>query len=144
MTLIHGTGIFLEGRGLLLKGPSGSGKSDLALRMMAVGAELVGDDYVSVSRTENGRLLMAAPDNIAGRIEVRNVGIMAAPHRPEAELDLALDLVAAGEIRRLERLPTWKTVTLEGVDIPCLDFYPFEASAPEKLRAALKILSQQG
>jgi len=143
MRLIHATGIYVDGRGVLLRGPSGSGKSDLALRMMARGAELIGDDYIRLSGAENGSLLMAAAENIAGRIEIRNVGILAVPNRPEAPLDLVLDLQPAGEIRHLERLPEGKTVTLEGVDIPGLDFYAFEASAPEKLRAALKILSRK-
>jgi len=140
MTLIHATGIFLDGRGVLLKGPSGSGKSDLALRLMAVGAKLIGDDYIALSPVAGGRLLMTAPGNISGRIEVYNVGILTVPFCPEAELDLVLDLVAAGGIHRLERLPEQKTVTLDGVDVPCVDFYAFEASAPQKLRAALKIL----
>lgn len=143
MTLIHATGIYIDGRGVLLRGPSGSGKSDLALRMMARGADLIGDDYISLCRAENGEVLMAAAENIAGRIEVRNVGILTVPFRRAAALDLVLDLQPAGGIQNLARLPDGRAVTLEGVDIPCLEFYAFEASAPEKMRAALKILSRK-
>ena len=136
MTLIHATGIYLDGKGVLLKGPSGSGKSDLALRLMALGAELIGDDYLEIFRDEDGHLIMAAPDNIAGMIEVRNVGVLAGSFRPVAEVDLVLCLVS----HSLERLPPQKFITLEGGDIPCLDFHALAVSAPEKLRAALKIL----
>ncbi len=139
MTLIHATGIFYESRGVLLTGPSGSGKSDLALRMMARGAELVGDDYLQLSIDKTGRLVMSPAANIAGRIEVRNVGIMSVPHRAVAPVDLILDLKDRAQ---LDRLPEPKFSELEGVNIPCLDFHAFDLSAPEKLRAALNILSQ--
>jgi len=139
MTLIHGTGIFYEGKAVLLRGVSGSGKSDLALRMMACGAKLIGDDYLEVTQGEDGRLIMASPSTIRGRIEVRNVGILEVPYQPSAPIDLILLL---GDIARLERLPEARTICLEGVVVPCLEFYAFEASAPEKFRAALKILDQ--
>lgn len=143
MTLMHATGIFLDGRGVLIQGPSGAGKSDLALRMMALGAELIGDDYVEVTCDKRGRVIMECAPNIAGKIEVRNVGILEVSFRPSAEIDLILCLVAAHEVRRLERLPEQKYMTVEGVDIPCLDFYGLAVSAPGKLRAALKILSRK-
>ncbi|MBL4800572.1 MAG: hypothetical protein JKY45_01685 [Emcibacter sp.] len=143
MSLIHATGVFFADKGLLLKGPSGSGKSDLALRLMALGAELVGDDYLEVSCGKDGRLTMIAPSNIAGKIEVRNVGILAVPHRGKTEIDLVLDLVLLGDIKRLDRLPEPGTFSLEGRAVPCLGFYAFEASAPEKIRAAINILFQK-
>ncbi len=141
MTLIHATGIYIDGKGVLLRGPSGSGKSDLALRMMALGADLIGDDYVDVSRESEGRVIMHTPKNIAGLIEVHNVGLLKVTFRPEAPINLVIDLVGEAEINRLERLPEPKTMALEGREIPCLDFYAFESSAPEKLRAALILLT---
>ncbi len=143
MTLIHATGIFFAGKGVMIKGPSGVGKSDLALRMMALGAELVGDDYVMVTGNNKGRLTMESAPNIAGKIEVRNVGILEVSFRPKAEIDLVLCLVTAEEAQHLERMPEQKKMTVEGIDIPCLDFYGLEVTAPEKLKAAIKILSQK-
>ena len=105
MTLTHATGILFEGKGVLIMGPSGSGKSDLALRLMAQGAELIGDDYVEVSRQKDGRLIMTVPATIAGKMEVRNVGILEVAFRPTAEIDLALCLVTDDEAYQLERLP---------------------------------------
>jgi len=140
MILIHGTGVFIDGKGILIKGPSGTGKSDLALRLMALGAELIGDDYVEVSRITQNRAIMQAPETIAGKIEVRNVGILNVPFRHMARIDMVVELIL--DITSLERLPQQKTILLDGAKIPCLDFYAFEASAPEKLRAALKIIFQ--
>ncbi len=140
MILVHGTGIFIDGKGVLIKGVSRAGKSDLALRLMGQGAELVGDDYVEVSRMGQDRVVMQAPETIAGKIEVRNIGILNVPFRHMARIDLVVELVL--DIASLERLPQQKVTRLDGAEIPCLDFYAFEASAPEKLRSALKILSQ--
>ncbi|VAX05033.1 hypothetical protein MNBD_ALPHA03-1123 [hydrothermal vent metagenome] len=140
MILVHGTGIFIDGKGVLIKGASGSGKSDLALRLMGFGAELIGDDYVEVSRMGQDQVVMQAPETIAGKIEVRNVGLLNVPFRHMARIDLVVELVL--DVASLERLPPQKVTLLDGAEIPCLDFYAFEASAPEKLRSALKILSQ--
>ncbi|VAW04256.1 HPr kinase/phosphorylase [hydrothermal vent metagenome] len=143
MTLIHGSGIFMDGKGILITGPSGSGKSDLALRLMALGAELVGDDYVilshTLSHTGQGRVMMRPSDTIAGRMEVRGVGIVNVDFRADATVDMVVNLV--GDVACLERLPEKKTTLLDGVRLPCLDLFAFEVSAPEKLRAALTMLS---
>lgn len=139
MTVFHGNGVFFAGRGLLLTGPSGSGKSDLSLRLMGLGGQLVGDDYVTLCRTEKGRLVMNAPKNITGQIEVRHVGILKVPFRPAAQVDLILKLLPR---ERLVRLPLDNTfMTLEEVAVPCLDFHAFDQSAVDKIHAALKILS---
>lgn len=141
MTLIHGTGVLFDGKGVLIKGPSGSGKSDLALRLMTLGAQLIGDDYLEVTKNNNGRIVMAGPPNIAGLIEVRNVGILKGPYLATAEINLVLCLIAPEDKNCLERMPERKLIRLEGEAIPCLDFYAMAVSAPEKLRAALKIFS---
>jgi len=139
MTLLHGTGLIYEGKGLLIMGPSGSGKSDLALRMMGRGALLIGDDYIEVSSAEGGRVIMRAPKNIAGKIEVHNVGLLEVAFQSQAEIDMVFHLVTS--VQKLERLPFEKMISIEGCRIPCLDFYAFEASAPDKIRAALTIFS---
>src|SRR5437763_620964 len=82
---VRGTSIAIGGRGVLLRGESGSGKSDLALRLIDRGAVLVSDDYTQV-RAEHGRRIASAPGAIAGKSEVRGVGIATFP----AEMDVPL------------------------------------------------------
>jgi serine kinase of HPr protein (carbohydrate metabolism regulator) len=102
---LHATGVVLGGRGVLLRGPSGSGKSLLALELIdqwelrGLGAMLVSDDRVDLS-AERGRLVMRPPATIAGLIELRGRGIVTRPHAARARLDLVVDLVD-----RLERMP---------------------------------------
>jgi HPr kinase/phosphorylase len=127
MKLIHATCVLIDGCGLLLRGPSGSGKSDLALRLIGRGARLVGDDYVYVG-AENGSLYAAAPHEIEGRIEVRGVGIMAVPYTTVCRVTAVIDL--SGE--KIERLPLPVTEILEGVALPAFRLDPFEAAACEK------------
>src|SRR5712691_3291125 len=107
--LVHGTCVSLGRTAALLRGPSGSGKSDLALRFLflarrgpaAVEAPiLVADDQVYLIR-KGGSLLVSAPPTIRGRIEVRGVGIVDVKSLEEAELALVVDLVPAGEVERL-------------------------------------------
>lgn len=118
---------------LLLGGP-GAGKSDLALRLIDTGARLVADDRTDLRR-ENGRLIASAPATIAGRIEVRGLGIVSVPHVHAAEVGLAVDLVAPGAI---ERLPEPATRDFLGVTVKRISLAPFEASAAAKLRLAVR------
>jgi serine kinase of HPr protein (carbohydrate metabolism regulator) len=134
MTLVHGTCVELDGAAVLLRGPSGSGKSDLALRLIEAGARLVADDQVSL-QPRHGVLVAAAPAAIAGRMEVRGLGIVAVSHVAEARLVLVVDLVPAAAV---ERLPEPAEVALAGVALPRLALAPFEASAVAKLRLALR------
>lgn len=129
--LIHASCVALGGRAVLIAGPSGSGKSDLALRLVDRGATLVSDDYTEL-RASGGRLLARAPERIAGRIEVRGVGLVEQP----AAMDVPVCLhLRAGETP--ERLPETETVELAGVVLPSLAFAALEPSAPLKLEAAL-------
>jgi RNase adaptor protein for sRNA GlmZ degradation len=116
--------------GVLLRGPSGAGKSDLALRLIDRGWRLVADDQ-TLLRPNGGALQATAPEPIAGRIEVRGLGILAMAAAPRAELCLVVDLVAA---EHLERLPEVETRVLRGVRLRRLALDPFEASAPAKLQ----------
>ena len=125
------------GSGVLLLGPSGSGKSDLALRVLEAGGELVGDDRV-VLTAENGRLTAVPEPNLSGLLEVRGLGIVAVPYLSEARVAAAVYLVPGGQI---ERMPDSRTVALCGVSIPRVHLDPFEASAAAKLRLALGIAS---
>ncbi len=137
--LVHATCIALDGRGLLLRGDSGSGKSDLALRLIDAGARLVSDDQTLLSE-QGGRLLARAPENIAGRIEVRGLGIRQVPFLGEATVELVVDLVGPDEV---ERLPEPHSESLLGVELPRIALDPFAASATVKLRLALEGLARQ-
>jgi serine kinase of HPr protein (carbohydrate metabolism regulator) len=125
---------------VLLRGPSGSGKSDLALRLIDAGARLVADDQTRIWR--DGEILMArAPEPIEGLIEVRGVGIARVESLPVARLVLIADLVA---VQHVERLPEPSSETILGLKIPRVAIAPFEASAPIKLRLALAAASGEG
>lgn len=131
---IHATTVAIDGRGVLLRGASGSGKSDLALRLMENGAELVSDDRTVVSNRD-GILIASAPPELAGLLEVRGVGILRVDHRIEAAVAMAADLVSDADV---QRLPDPESETIEGVSLPRCRIAPFEASAPAKLRLALR------
>lgn len=109
---IHATTVAHAGRGLVILGPSGSGKSGLALQLMGMGAALVADDRTILHRREN-RLIASCPPAIRGRIEARGVGILAAEAIDEAEVHLAVDLSVA----ETERLPPLRHVEWLGVPI---------------------------
>jgi len=130
--LAHATTVAIGGRGVLLRGPSGSGKSDLALRLIDAGARLVADDQSELWR-DGEAVLARAPATIAGLIEVRGLGIVRLDSLPVARLALVVDLVAPDAI---ERLPEQRSEAILGVSIPLVALAPFEATAPAKLRLA--------
>jgi serine kinase of HPr protein (carbohydrate metabolism regulator) len=132
--LVHGTCVALGNSGVLIRGPSGSGKSDLALRLIDEGAALVSDDQVELV-PRDGRLYASAPATIAGLIEVRGIGIVNVPRAAAQPLALVVDLVARDEV---PRMPDAREVELAGARLPALSLWPFEASAPLKVRLALK------
>ncbi len=134
MHLVHGTTVEIEGRGVLLRGPSGSGKSDLALRLIDGGAVLVSDDQTEVS-LENGRLFASPPAVLAGLLEVRGLGIVPVAYCTRAPLALVVDLV--DQSARIERLPDPDWAVLHGVSIPRLQLVAFEAAAAAKVRLAV-------
>ena len=137
MIRVHATSVALPEGGVLLRGPSGSGKSDLALRLIDGGARLVADDQTELRRIGEA-IEAAAPQTIAGRIEVRGLGILLVPSVASTRLELVVDLVSAGE---LERLPKRQNCSLLGCSLPLLALTPFEASAAAKLRLALRALA---
>ena len=137
--IVHATTVAIGGRAVLLRGPSGSGKSDLALRLIDAGARLVADDRSRLWR-DGDAILVAAPDTIAGLIEVRGMGILRLNPLPVARLALVVDLVAP---QHVERLPDPSSETIFGLAIPVVAIAPFEASASIKLRLALTALTNQ-
>lgn len=119
-------------RGVLITGAPGAGKSDLALRLMGRGWRLVADDYAHVVASA-GALYAIAPETIAGRMEARGVGVLAACARGLTRLSLAVELTDGP----VERLPEPETRAFGGVALPVLRLNGFEASAVEKVAAAL-------
>lgn len=128
---LHATTVAIGGRGVLITGPTGSGKSDLALRLIDRGAVLVADDRTQVTPAD-GRVLGGVAATIAGKLEVRGVGVLELSH--ETDVPLAL-CVALGDER--ERLPRPRTRTVGGVALPELVVDPRRASAPIKVELAL-------
>jgi hypothetical protein len=119
-------------RGVLIQGPSGSGKSDLALRLIEAGWALVSDDRTTLWRS-GGQLYGACPPAIAGLIEARGVGIL-----PQGALAMAaIVLIAQCTDQPVERLPEPCTTSVAGGDLPALAVNSFQASAPAKLRRAI-------
>lgn len=135
---IHGTAVSKDGAGVLLVGPPGSGKSDLALRLIDRGALLIADDRVIATPGAEG-LLLSAPETIAGLLEVRGVGILPAPHVPAAPARLVVDLREPPE-----RLPEREMRDVAGVSLPLLRLSSFEVSAAVKVEWALALALAAG
>jgi serine kinase of HPr protein (carbohydrate metabolism regulator) len=141
-TLVHGTCIALENGAAILEGPSGMGKSDLALRCImqpvhvngrVLTAILVADDQVALDR-RGGVLWARPPATIAGKLEVRGLGVVDVPHVPEARVRLVVRLVGPGAI---ERHPDPAETDVLGLTLPVVQIAPFETSAPLKVLLAL-------
>jgi HPr kinase/phosphorylase len=131
--MVHATALAIGGQGILLTGPSGSGKSDLALRMIDRGGVLISDDIVIVSKTSEGLSVGVAP-NIAGKIEVRGVGICTVQYLASAPLQLVAALSSD-----IERMPGDRQMSsIMGVEVPSIQLAPFEASATIKLELAFR------
>lgn len=136
---IHASAVSLDGRGILIRGRAGSGKSSLAMALIderRSGARLVADDRVALSEDE-GRILARAPERLAGLIEVRGVGIVRLDHLDEAEIAFVVDLVEPSSCPRFPEEADRRTEIL-GRTLPRL-FLPIGASdGPVRLRMALR------
>ena len=140
MPTVHASCVALDGAGVLLRGRPGSGKSDLALRLVDAGARLVADDRVRVRATA-GRLLASAPAATAGLIEVRGLGILRLAHQGEVALALVVDLDAGAAP---ERLPAPSACEIAGVVLPRIVLDGFAASAAARIRLAVGVLAAGG
>ncbi|KTE08184.1 HPr kinase/phosphorylase [Sphingopyxis sp. H115] len=131
-TNIHASCVAAGSRGVLLLGLSGQGKSDLALRLIDRGARLVADDRCDIW-FERGRLWCRPPAELAGKIEVRGLGIVEQPWTAPVPLALAVRLA-----ERYERMPSeGQAESVAGHALPLLVLSAFEASAPIKILLAL-------
>ncbi len=114
-TILHASTVAYEGRALLILGPSGSGKSGLALQLMALGAGLIADDRTQVA-LRDGHPVALCPVAIRGRIEARGIGLLAVEPAPVAPVALVVDL----GVTETARLPEPRAFTLLGVEVPLL------------------------
>jgi serine kinase of HPr protein (carbohydrate metabolism regulator) len=124
-------------RGALIEGPSGIGKSDLALRALDAGFRLVADDRVAVFAS-GGRLYGKPPETLAGLLEVRGLGVVDCAALPFCEIVLAIRCVA--DPAAVERLPEPRFAAIMGVSVPVFDLWPREPAAPAKMGRMLRSL----
>ena len=129
---LHASTVASDGRAVLIAGPSGSGKSDLALRLVDRGFTLVSDDQTIVKR-DGDRLLATAPPNIAGKLEIRGIGIVDMERLSDVPVALIVELMSD-----IERLPDDSRERLVlGVRVPFITIDAMSASAPPKVALAL-------
>lgn len=138
MILVHGTSVEIGGRAVLIRGPSGSGKSDLALRLIDQGAVLVADDQTELV-ARDGRVEASCPATIAGLMEVRGLGILRLPHLDHVPLALVVDLVPADQVER-QPDPQWEDIL--AIPIRRVALAAFEGAATAKVRLAMASTSR--
>jgi serine kinase of HPr protein (carbohydrate metabolism regulator) len=128
----HASTVAVDGRAVLITGPSGAGKSDLALRLIDRGYTLVSDDQTIVRR-EGDRLVASAPPNIAGKLEIRGVGIVDMETAKDVPVALVVQLTS-----EIERLPDERRERpILGVNLPLVSVDALTASAASKVSLAL-------
>jgi serine kinase of HPr protein (carbohydrate metabolism regulator) len=129
---VHASTVATDGRAVVIIGPSGSGKSDLALRLLDRGFTLVSDDQTIVKR-EGERLVASAPTNIAGKLEIRGIGIVEMDTLNDVPVALLVELTS-----EIQRLPDdSRERPLLGVKLPLISIDAMTASAPSKVALAL-------
>jgi serine kinase of HPr protein (carbohydrate metabolism regulator) len=135
---IHASTVAKEGRAVLITGPSGSGKSDLALRLLDRGFTLVSDDRTSV-RKDVDRLLAFSPPNIAGKLEIRGIGIIEMDNVSDIPVALLVELTSD-----IQRLPDdARERPILGVKLPLITIDAMTASAPAKVAFALDRMGRE-
>ena len=130
---VHASTVALEGRAVLITGLSGSGKSDLALRLLDRGFVLVSDDRTIVRR-DGTRLIASAPPNIAGKLEIRGIGIVDMNHVEDIPVSLLVEL--SGDIQRMPDENRRRPVL--SIDLPLVHIDAAAASAASKVSLALE------
>ena len=129
---VHASTVALDGRAVVISGPSGSGKSDLALRLLDRGFTLVSDDQTIV-RKDGGRLVASAPPTIAGKLEIRGIGIVEVERVDNMPVAMLVELTS--DIQRIPDDNRERPVL--GVKLPLISIDAMAASAPSKVAIAL-------
>ena len=128
---VHATLISFQGKGILLTGESGSGKSDLALRLiMEQNAKLVADDRVILEK-HNDKLIGYAPLNLANKLEVRGLGIVEFKAKKKEQISLCVNLCK--NRADVERLPQPDFIDFLGISVAKIELYPFDCSTIYKI-----------
>ena len=134
MTVLHrATCVAIGSRAVQIEGAPGSGKSSLALALIDRGAELIGDDGVTLE-PRGGQLYASPPPNIAGLLEVRNLGLLQFPVQSEVPVALVLRLDPAAE--RFIEVPEQRD--LNGIGLPLVRLWPGSATLALKAELALE------
>ncbi len=137
---LHASCVSINEVGILLRGPSGSGKSDLTLRLIGDGAILVADDQVQLTVVA-GSLMARAPDLLAGKLEVRGCGILAFPRLESVAVHLVVDLVPRIDV---QRLPKPESCRLFGFELPLYQLHAFDSSCSLKIIKLSKQVASNG
>lgn len=130
---LHCSTVAIGGRAVMIEGRSGSGKSDLALRLIDRGARLVSDDY-TIARRKGKLLLASPPETIAGKIEVRGIGLVEMDHIADQPVALVVQLFDT--VDRMPATPELRVIA--GVSVPVMKIAPMENSAPIKIELAME------
>ena len=128
----HASTVALDSRAVLIMGPSGSGKSDLALRLLDRGFVLVSDDQTIVKK-QGGKLIASSPLTIRGKLEIRGVGIVDMESTDNVPVALAVELTS--DISRLPDDSRQRPIL--GLGVPLISVDAMTASAASKVALAL-------
>ena len=129
---IHSTSVVIDDNGVLILGDSGSGKSDLALRLIDNGATLISDD-VSICKKNLNNIYLYCPPEIKGLLEVREIGIITVPFVERIKLRLVVNLKSINN----ERFPKDSTYRILGIKIPIINIEGKNSSAVAKIKVKL-------
>ena len=129
---LHASTVAIDGRAVMITGKSGSGKSDLALRLIDRGAALISDDYTLVQRV-GAQLFASPPETIRGKMEVRGVGVITKPALENIPVGLIVDL----DLPAIRFPDPMEMRLIVGILVPAISLVGFEASTPIKIELAL-------
>tara|TARA_B100000900_G_C20189991_1_gene557464 strand:+ start:146 stop:565 length:420 start_codon:yes stop_codon:yes gene_type:complete len=134
---LHATSVAIEDNGVAIFGNSGSGKSDLALRLIDSGATLISDDITVFSKSEN-KIHLFGVENTKGLLEVRELGIITVPYIEGIKLKLVIKLTD----KEIERIPKKNQINLLGLKFPKLEINGKNSSSVVKVKVKLNEINE--